>query len=107
MIVQAYVVYCGLIITQLVDMIASVLIYALLCVIYAALFGIVIYYCPRLLSLLQPSLTRHSGLAWRLIICTILTIMVFAAHTVDYALLVVAPPKRVYWWFTYGAYRML
>lgn len=83
-------------------MIASVLIYALLCVIYAALFGIVVYFCPRLLTLLKPSLERHRGLAARLIVCTIITIGVFASHAVHYALLVVAPPKIVYWWWQYG-----
>lgn len=101
---QAYVIYTGLIITQLVDLIATVLIYALLCVIYAALLGVVIYYGPRLWTLLQPGLLQqHKGLAWRLAACTVLAVFVLAAHAVEYALLVVAPPKKVYWWWTYGA----
>jgi hypothetical protein len=78
----AYVVYIALIGTQIWNSVASILLYALLCCIYAALFGTVVYFCPRLLALLQPSLVRHRGLAIRLSVCTLLCIIVFGAHTV-------------------------
>jgi glucan phosphoethanolaminetransferase (alkaline phosphatase superfamily) len=103
----AYVVYICLIGTQIWNSVASILLYALLCCIYAALFGTVVYFCPRLLALLQPSLVRHSGLAVRLSICTVLCIIVFGAHTVGFARKVVAPPKQVYWWWTYGALELI
>jgi hypothetical protein len=103
----AYVVYIVLIGTQIWNSVASILLYALLCCIYAALFGTVVYFCPRLLALLQPSLVRHRGLAIRLSICTMLCIIVFGAHTVGFARKVVAPPKQVYWWWTYGALELI
>lgn len=101
---QAYVVYLFLITTQLFNNIASVLLYALLSCIYAALFGTAVYFFPRLLSLLQPSLGRHRGLAVRLLICNVLCLFIFAAHTYEYVQIVVAPPRSVYWWWNYGKY---
>jgi len=103
----AYVVYLALITTQIWNSVATVLLYALLCCIYAALFGTVLYFCPRLLTLLQPSFVRHGGLAARLSICTLVCLLVFSAHTVGYARRVVAPPKRVYWWYNYGALELI
>lgn len=103
----AYVVYILLISTQLWNTVATVLLYALLCCIYAALFGTVAFFCPRLLALLQPSLVRHSGLAIRLAIVTMLCMTVFLARTIGYARLVVAPPKEVYWWWKYGALELV
>jgi hypothetical protein len=103
----AYVVYIVLIGTQIWNSVASILLYALLCCIYAALFGTVVYFCPRLLALLQPSLVRHRGLAIRLSVCTLLCIVVFGAHTVGFARKVVAPPVEVYWWWTYGALELI
>jgi hypothetical protein len=103
----AYVVYIILIGTQIWNSVASILLYALLCCIYAALFGTVVYFCPRFLALLQPSLVRHRGLAARLSVCTLLCIGVFGAHTVGFARKVVAPPKEVYWWWTYGALELI
>jgi hypothetical protein len=105
--VTACCVYVVLITTQMFNSVASILLYALLCCIYAALFGTVVYFCPRLLQLLQPSLDRHGGLAARLSICTLLCIVVFGAHTVGFARKVVAPPKQVYWWWTYGALELI
>jgi hypothetical protein len=165
---QAYVVYLFLIGTQLFNTVATILLYALMCCIYAALLGVVLFYCPRLISLLQPILfakpqpdeqqqspehqpmsqpppaqqqdlklqqqkqsissdaqttascgsstcsgfTRTSktrnktgpALAMRLIVVTIVCIGVFLAHTISYARLVVMPPQRVYWWWSYGRF---
>ena len=101
---QAYAVYVILITTQLFNRIASVLLYALMCCIYATLFGVVVYFCPRLLTLMRPNLVNHRGLAVRLFVVTAACIFVFAAHAVNYARLVVAPPRKVYWWWQYGEY---
>lgn len=97
-------VYFFLAITELFNNVASVLLYALLCCIYSALFGTALYFCPRLISLLQPSISRHHGLATRLILCDVLCVLVFGAHTFTYARIVVSPPRRVYWWWTYGVF---
>lgn len=101
--ITAYIVYIVLLGTFFISPVASVLLYALLCCIYAALFGTVVYFCPQLLMLLKPSLVRYSGLAIRLAICSALCVIVFVSHTVGYALNIVAPPWRVYWWWNYGA----
>lgn len=97
-------VYLVLIGMQLVNKIASVLLYALMCCIYATLFGVVLYFCPRLISLMRPSLSDHRGLAVRLIVATTVCILIFGIHCVNYARLVIAPPRRVYWWYQYGAF---
>jgi len=103
----AYVVYLFLILLEIVNDVAPILIYALLCCIYAALFGTVVYFCPRLIALLQPSFARHGGLAVRLSICTLLCIVLFATHTISFARKVVDPPNQVYWWWTYGALELI
>jgi hypothetical protein len=153
--------------TQLFNTVASILLYALLCCIYAALLGVVLFYCPRLISLLKPTLlpqpqpdeqqqqheqqareqqpmsqhnpslqqqtqslssevqtssSSHSSmssaslkskthsktgraLALRLVVITILCIGAFLAHAISYARLVVMPPRRVYWWWSYGMFK--
>jgi hypothetical protein len=98
----AYVVYVALVATFFTNQIAAVLLYALLCCIYAALFGTTLYFCPRLLTLLRPSLSEHSGLAIRLAACSILCIFVFGCRTLVFARKVVSPPQRVLWWWQYG-----
>lgn len=103
----AYIVYIILVGTFFINPVASVLLYALMCCIYAALFGTVVYFCPRLLFLLKPSLDRYSGLVIRLGICSVLCIIVFVSHSVGYAMNVVAPPYKVYWWWNYGALELL
>lgn len=105
--ITAYVVYTVLVGTFFVNPVASVLLYALLCCIYAALFGTCVYFCPRLLILLKPSLARYSGLAIRLTICSFLCIVVFVSHTIGYAVNIVAPPRTVYWWWNYGALELI
>ena len=98
----AYIVYSGLIVLELFNSVASVLLYALLCCIYAALFGAIAYLCPQLWILLRPSLSNHRPLVIRLYVCTILCLLVFAGHTVVFARIVIAPPEKVYWWVNYG-----
>jgi len=96
----AYIIYVILI---SLNSVASVLLYAFFCCIYAALFGTSIFFLPRLLLILRPITMSHSGMAIRLLVCTVLCICLFGAHIIWYAQLVVAPPHRVYWWYIYGA----
>jgi glucan phosphoethanolaminetransferase (alkaline phosphatase superfamily) len=108
----AYVVYLILIATYFWNPVASVLLflYALLCCIYATLFGTTLYVCPRLLMLLQPSLVRHSGLAIRLAACSVMCVLVFGARTFGFVQKVMmAPPQNnvVSWWWQYGALELL
>lgn len=105
--ITAYVVYSLLLGTFFVNPVASVLLYALLCLIYAALFGTCCYFCPRLLILLKPSVTRYSGLAMRLAICSFLCIVVFLSHTIGYAVYIISPPRRVYLWWNYGVLELI
>ena len=102
----AYVVYLGLILLELVNSVASVLLYALLCCIYAALLGTIAYFLPRLLSVLKFS-TLHDHLAWRLSVCTVVCLVLFAAHMIGFARIVVDPPQAVYWWWKYGCLEVL
>lgn len=104
---KAYVVYALLICLQLFDNVASVLLYALLCCIYAALFGTVLYFCPRLLGLLTPTHRRHGGLFTRLALCSFLCLFLFGARAFGYARRVVAPPGKVYWWWNYGCLELI
>jgi hypothetical protein len=103
----AYVTYILLITLQIWNKIATILLYALLCCIYAALFGTVVYFGPVLVALMKPSLERSDGIAIRVLICTVACIMLFAANTVGYAFLVVHPPRYVYWWYKYGVRELL
>jgi len=104
----AYVVYVILIVTQVWNHVATVLLYALMCCIYAALLGTVSYYCPKLISLLRPTLDgRNKGVAVRIWLCAIMCVVVFLSHTIGYARLVISPPKNVYWWWKYGALELL
>jgi hypothetical protein len=104
--ITAYTVYALLIITFTVfrRIAAAVLLYALLCCVYATLLGTGLYFCPRLLGLLLPGLgssgSGSSGespssitksqyyknpLAIRLGLCTIICLLVFAARTFCFA----------------------
>ena len=105
--ITAYVVYAVVLGTYFVNPVASVLLYALLCCIYAALFGTALYFCPRLLMLLQPSLAVHSQLAIRLAASSILCVVVFGGRTFGFARKVVAPPRSVSWWWQYGALELI
>jgi hypothetical protein len=106
----AYVVYVILIVTSFWNYVACVLLYALLCCVYAALFGTSLYFCPRLLQLLQPSLVRHSGLAIRLATCSILCILVFGGRTFGFARKVIVTSSNqdnIFWWWQYGALELV
>lgn len=98
----AYGIYLILVFTDIWNNDASVLLYAILCCIYAALFGTLLYFGPRLVTMLQPSLVRRSGLAIRLIACCVICMLVFAATSVDLARQVVAPPNEREMWWKYG-----
>lgn len=105
--ITAYVVYAVVMGTYFWNPVASVLLYALLCCIYAALFGTTMYFCPRLLLLLQPGLAQNSGLAVRLAASSFLCVFVFGARTFGFARKVVAPPEVVQWWWQYGALELI
>ncbi len=101
--ITAYGAYLWLIVTYFFNDVAAVLLYALLCCIYAALLGTGLYFCPRLLALLHPTLARHPALAVRLAACSGASLLVFAARTFGFARKVVSPPHTASWWWQYGA----
>ena len=103
----AYIVYTCLIVLELFNSVASVLLYALLCCIYAGLLGAIAYFCPKLWILLQPSLMNHRGLVVRLYVCTIMCLLIFAGHMVVFARIVIAAPDKVYWWINYGVLELV
>eukprot|EP00536_Pseudo-nitzschia_multiseries_P009598 jgi/Psemu1/306651/fgenesh1_kg.271_\ len=116
--ITAYVVYSLLIIAFTIfrRIAAAVLLYALLCCIYATLLGTALYFFPRLLSLLLPGLEGkwHSPLALRLVACSVISLLVFAARTFCFAKKVVQSTTPLgntgggpYWWFQYGALELL
>lgn len=102
--VTAYIIYAIILGTFIWNPVASVLLYTVLCCIYAVLFGTALYFCSRLILLLKASLRQQqSGLAIRLITCSVLCVSVFAARTFGFARKVIAPPEQVSWWWQYGA----
>lgn len=107
--VTAYVVYALLLTTYFWNPVASVFLYGLLFCIYAALFGTSAYFCPRLLLLLQPSLSSHSALAFRLLSCSALCVLVSGARTMALAKKVVTLPDPVFswWWWEYGILELI
>ena len=108
--VTAYMIYAILLVTYFWNNVASVLLYALLCCIYAALFGTSLYVCPRLLQLLQPSLVRHSGLSIRLATCSVLCILVYGGRTFGFARKVIvssSSQNSISWWWQYGALELV
>lgn len=95
---------------------AAVLLYALLCCVYATLLGMGMYFLPRLYGLVLPTLRDkwQSPLALRLAACTSVCLLVFAAQTFSFARKVVqsTTPKSEklngpYWWFQYGALELV
>ena len=86
---------------------AAVLLYALLCIIYASLFGTLAYYGPKLVALLHPSLERQSGLATRLIACCTIGVVVFLVQAISLARTVVTPSAEVPYWITFGCLELL
>lgn len=103
----AYIVYTCLVVLELFNSVASILLYALLWCIYAALLGSIAYFCPKLMTLLQPSFENHSALVLRLYLCTLVCFCVFLGHMVVFARLVIATPHKVYWWLNYGILELI
>ena len=102
-----YIMYVILVITYWWKDAAAVLLYALLCCLYAALFGALVYFGPKLIALLEPSLERQSGLAVRLIACCGIGVTVFLLQAIELARKVVAPPLHSLWWYNYGVLELL
>jgi hypothetical protein len=105
--ITAYALYIVVLGTYFWNPVASVLLYALLFCIYAALFGTTLYFCPRLLLLLHPSLSQYSALAVRLSICSVLCVVVLGLQTFGFARKVLAPPDNVSWWWQYGTLELI
>eukprot|EP00532_Pseudo-nitzschia_australis_P015141 CAMPEP_0168269078 /NCGR_PEP_ID=MMETSP0141_2-20121125/14078_1 /TAXON_ID=44445 /ORGANISM="Pseudo-nitzschia australis, Strain 10249 10 AB" /LENGTH=614 /DNA_ID=CAMNT_0008209585 /DNA_START=99 /DNA_END=1944 /DNA_ORIENTATION=- len=116
--ITSYVVYALLIIAFTIfrRIAAAVLLYALLCCVYATLLGTALYFCPRLLGLLLPGLDGkwYSPLSSRLVACSGVSLLVFAARTFCFAKKVVQSTTPLgntgggpYWWFQYGALELL
>mmetsp|Transcript_8974 Transcript_8974/g.11939 ORF Transcript_8974/g.11939 Transcript_8974/m.11939 type:complete len:421 (-) Transcript_8974:256-1518(-) len=104
----AYIVYTCLVVLELFNSVASVLLYALLCCIYAALLGSIAYFCPKLMTLLKPSLASCGrALVIRLYLCTFVCIVVFTGHMVVFAQVVIFSPQKVYWWINYGLLELI
>lgn len=98
-----YATYLALVLLYFWNDEASVLLFALLCCIYAALFATLLYYGPRLVSLLRPSLTSRSGLAFRLVASLSICVVTFGGRMVGLARTVVLPyDAKPRWWLSYG-----
>jgi hypothetical protein len=91
-------------VTNVFNTMASILLYTLLCGIYATLLVILLAFGPRWLWQL-PDLPQ--GLALRLTLCNVAACLVFALHAFSYGRLVIAPPKRVFWWYRYGVLELV
>lgn len=98
----AYILYSCLVLLELFNSVASVLLYALLCCIYGGLLGAIVFFCPKLWTLLQPSLLHSGSLVVRLYLCTVVCLLVCTGHLVEFARIVTAAPSKVYWWISYG-----
>eukprot|EP00934_Nitzschia_sp_Nitz4_P009067 Nitzschia sp. Nitz4//scaffold241_size29735//11610//13002//NITZ4_008026-RA/size29735-augustus-gene-0.15-mRNA-1//1//CDS//3329543775//9057//frame0 len=106
--VTAYVIYSIVFGTFLWNPVASVLLYTMLCCIYAVLFGTALFYCTRLMILLRPTLQQQKrGLAIRLVCCSLVCLFVFGARTFGFARKLVAPPASVSWWWQYGCLELI
>ena len=116
--ITAFSVYAFLIISFTIfrRIAAAVLLYALLCCVYATLLGMGLYFCPRLLALLLPALggKLKSPLSLRLGACSSVCLLVFAAETFSFARKVVQSTVPMTqkgfgpnWWFQYGALEFL
>jgi len=88
----AYGIYLVLTLVALHTHNAFVSVYAVLCFIYTILFGALLYFGPRLVLILYPSLIHRSSLAIRLICSCIICVLIFAAQAVELARKVFSPP---------------
>lgn len=105
--ITAYMLYLIVMGTYFWNPLASVLLYALLCCVYAALFGTTLYFCPRVLILLRSTFSEHFAVAIRLAISSVVCVLVLGFRTVGFARKVVAPPKNVSWWWQYGMLELI
>lgn len=105
--IAVYLMYIVLVIWYWWNDAAAVLLYALLCILYASLFGTLVYFGPKLVALLQPSLERQSGLSVRLIIVCCMGVTIFLVHAVLLARTVVSPSVETHVWMTFGVLELL
>jgi hypothetical protein len=102
-----YITYVILVILYWWNDSAAVLLEAGLCCLYAALFGTLIYFGPKLVVILHPSLERQSGLAVRLVSACSIGNVVFLAKSISLGLTVVVPSSTNPPWYAYGALELL
>jgi hypothetical protein len=105
--IAVYLMYVVLVVWYWWNDAAAVLLYALLCIVYASLFGTLVYFGPKLVALLQPSLERLSGLSIRLITCCTVGTLVFLLQAISLALTVVSPDTQSHFWITEGCFELL
>lgn len=103
----AYTLYGILDATYIVSRNASVLVFALICCIYAGLSGTLVYAGPQLVVRLKVRLSTRPSLATRLVVCCTICTLAFMARTIALAVMVVAPPKILRWWWSYGTLELL
>ena len=103
----AYTLYGILDATYIVNRNASVLVFALICCIYAGLSGTLVYAGPQLVVRLKVRLSTRPSLATRLVVCCTICTLAFLARTIALAVMVVAPPKILRWWWSYGTLELL
>jgi hypothetical protein len=105
--IAVYLMYIVLVVWYWWNDAAAVLLYALLCIVFAGLFGSLAFFGPKLLALLQPSLERQSGLSIRLITCCTVGVLVFLLQAISLALTVVSTTAVIHFWVTEGCFELL
>lgn len=105
--IAVYLAYIVLVVWYWWNDAAAVLLYALLCIIYGSLFGTLVYFGPKLIAILQPSLERQSGLQVRLISCCLVGTLVFLLQAISLARTVVTPSAQQHFYITYGIFELL
>ena len=105
--VACYITYVILVVVYWWNDAAAVLLEAGLCCLYAALFGTLIYFGPKLIVILHPSLERQSGLSMRLIVCCTIGLVVFLCKSISLARTVVVPSSNNPSWYIYGILELL
>jgi putative Ca2+/H+ antiporter (TMEM165/GDT1 family) len=105
--VACYITYVILVILYWWNDSAAVLLEAGLCCLYAALFGTLIYFGPKLVVILHPSLERQSGLAVRLVSSCSIGCVVFILKSISLGRTVVVPASTNPPWYIYGVLELL
>jgi hypothetical protein len=105
--VACYITYVILVVVYWWNDAAAVLLEAGLCCLYAALFGTLIYFGPKLVVILHPSLERQSGLSVRLILCCTVGLVVFLSKSISLARTVVVPSSNNPSWYIYGILELM